>query len=271
VAEDSRVQPFEHPGNQPPGDHASSDHSPADADERRARQQWAQTDSTDATLRLGQARRLIARRPLLKGVAAGAALLIVSPEDLQAALRGQAATVAEAAAGAVPDPVKLLQCPTFRPPPTSPPPTMPPPTRPPGTSPPPTMPPPGSSSDSDIQQAIDEIMDALDQAGDDLSDVMENIRQILTNQRADDLPPNASNVLPGKGHPEISGVVRLIQLDLPPPFIVVGTARGNVIVLLTTAGVAYARNSLNVGDMVTAVGTREGENTLEDADLQPYK
>lgn len=237
MAEDSRMQPFDEADDRSPTDRDV----PTEADEQRARERWAASQDQDRTLQQGQARRLLNRRPLIKGIAAGASLLFVSREDLQAALEGAGAAIAEAARS--PDQVPVLQGPT------SPPPTMPPPTTT-TTSPPPTMPPPTTTTTSPPP---------TQPPGN-----FEN--------KEDDRPRRGgSNTKPGKDHPEISGAVREIRLDANPPYIVVTTSGGPVYVYLTADGVAFARNNVNLGDLITAIGTSEGEGTLEDADLQPYK
>ena len=76
MEENPRVRPFQKPDGQP------KDRS----DETSARDRWAETSDDETALRRSQARRLIGRRPLLRGLGAGAGLLIATGGDLRAAL-----------------------------------------------------------------------------------------------------------------------------------------------------------------------------------------
>src|SRR6266700_3326238 len=72
----SHGRPFDNAG--------STGHEP---DEETVRQKWQQPAPNEARLRTAQARRLIGRRPLLKGLAVGVGLLALSGAELEVATR----------------------------------------------------------------------------------------------------------------------------------------------------------------------------------------
>lgn len=76
MEEHPRVRPFQR------ADDPSRDRT----DESSARDRWAHVPEEEAALRRSQARRLIGRRPLLRGLGVGAGLLIATGGDLRAAL-----------------------------------------------------------------------------------------------------------------------------------------------------------------------------------------
>lgn len=84
--EERKLKPFIRQGGQ----------APAGEDEAAARANWQRGDAaTDAQRQ--QARRLIQRRPFLKGMAAGAGLLLALPDALRDAIEGRAVSAVEAA------------------------------------------------------------------------------------------------------------------------------------------------------------------------------
>ena len=85
MSDESRVNPF---------DGVSG--SDSDADEESLKQKWRQSAETTEEQRTQQARRLIGRRPLLRGLAVGTGMLLASAQELQSLIGGTGAALAHA-------------------------------------------------------------------------------------------------------------------------------------------------------------------------------